>query len=216
VQYQNYGGFEMKTRKSALTMTMVVFVAILSFGLVAFTYVDLADAALPERHGPPDNPGQPANGQNGGIGASGSGSYGIYNGTYAGVYAELTAAEEAALIAAIEEEYGARALYEGVAAQFDDAALFSRIARSERQHAAALIRQAQKYGLDVPDYPGPLSTEFESLADACLAGVDAEIADAALYDELLMDTDKADLIRVFERLQAASLQSHLPAFETCQ
>ena len=45
--------------------------------------------------------------------------------------------------------------------------------------------------------------------------MDAEIADAALYDELLKVTDNADLIQVFKNLQRASLNAHLPAFETC-
>jgi hypothetical protein len=46
-------------------------------------------------------------------------------------------------------------------------------------------------------------------------GVDLEIADAALYDELLAKTSNPALIRVYTRLQAASLNNHLPAFEAC-
>lgn len=45
--------------------------------------------------------------------------------------------------------------------------------------------------------------------------MDAEIADAALYDELKLVTTHADLLRVYDRLQSASLNSHLPAFEAC-
>jgi hypothetical protein len=215
----------MMTKKTNLTLTLALIVAVLSFGLVAFTYVDIADGALSERYGPPNRPDQP-NGQQGagsvspeGVPAA-NGSYGNFNGASVGVgtalTGELTPDEEAALIAAIEEEYGARSLYEGVVDQFDNAAPFSMIARSEGQHAAALIRLADKYGLEVPAYPGAAQTTFAALEDACQAGVTAEIADAALYDELLQVTDKSDLIRVFTRLQAASLQSHLPAFEACQ
>ncbi len=40
--------------------------------------------------------------------------------------------------------------------------------------------------------------------------MDAEIADAALYDELKLVTTHEDLIRVYNRLQSASLNSHLP------
>jgi len=53
------------------------------------------------------------------------------------------------------------------------------------------------------------------LTAACQAGVDAEIADAALYDELLKVTDNPDVMQVFKNLQAASLNNHLPAFEAC-
>ena len=214
----------MMTKKTTLTLTLALFVAVLSLGLVAFTYVDIVDAALPERQGPPNRPGQPDD-QLGagstltdGVPAA-NGSYGNFNGASVGVgtaFTELTPDEEAALLAAIEEEYGARSLYEGVVEQFENAAPFSMIVRSEQQHAAALIRLAEKYGVEVPAYPGAAVTAFASLEEACQAGVAAEIADAALYDELLLVTDKSDLIQVFTRLQAASLQSHLPAFEACQ
>jgi hypothetical protein len=212
------------TKKTVLSLSLALLVAVLSLGLVAFTYVDIADAAPLDRHGPPNQPGQPV-GQQGagstsqqGVPAT-NGSYGAFNGAGVGVgtaLGELTADEEAALLAAIEEEYGARSLYEGIVSQFGDTAPFSMIARSEQQHAAALIRLAQKYGLDVPEYSGAAATTFASLEAACQAGATAEIADAALYDELFQDTDKADLVQVFTRLQAASLQSHLPAFEACQ
>jgi len=56
---------------------------------------------------------------------------------------------------------------------------------------------------------------FSSFADACQAGVDAEIADAALYDTLMAYTIHEDLLRVYSNLQRASLENHLPEFEAC-
>ena len=43
------------------------------------------------------------------------------------------------------------------------------------------------------------------------------IADAALYDTLKPSVDHADTrgVQVFANLQAASLNSHLPAFDAC-
>lgn len=43
----------------------------------------------------------------------------------------------------------------------------------------------------------------------------AEIDNAALYDELFSMVDNADLIQVFTSLQRASETRHLPAFERC-
>lgn len=129
--------------------------------------------------------------------------------------APLTAEEAAGLQLAIAEEYGARALYEGVLQDFPEASLFARIARSEMQHALSLTRLADKYGVSYPAYPGPTDTEFESIEAACAAGVEAEIADAALYDEVMAYTTHADLLQVYTALQNASLNSHLPAFEAC-
>ncbi|PKO23965.1 MAG: DUF2202 domain-containing protein [Chloroflexi bacterium HGW-Chloroflexi-1] len=103
-------------------------------------------------------------------------------------------------------------------AQFGNIYPFSQIARSEQQHVNALARLFAKYGLAVPANPGLASTPtWSTVADACQTGVAAEIADAALYDELKPSVDNADTqsVRVFANLQAASLNSHLPAFEAC-
>lgn len=128
----------------------------------------------------------------------------------------LSEAEAQGLQDAILEEYGAVNLYQAVIEQFGPVSPFTQIARSEQQHVNALVRQAEKYGVEVPANPGlETAPVFESLEEACEAGVSAEIHDGALYDELMAVTDHADLIRVYTRLQAASLDSHLPAFEAC-
>ena len=70
----------------------------------------------------------------------------------------------------------------------------------------------------MPANPGlaPAPT-FAGLTAACQTGVDAEIKDAKLYDTLKLQVDNADArsVQVFANLQAASLNSHLPAFEAC-
>ena len=122
----------------------------------------------------------------------------------------------AALTAAINEEYGALNTYQAVLSQFGSVTPFSRIVRAEQQHVNALARLFTKYGLPVPANPGlvPAPT-FASLTAACQTGVDAEIADAKLYDTLKPSVDNADILQVFANLQAASLNSHLPAFDAC-
>ena len=133
-----------------------------------------------------------------------------------GVRAPLDAAEIEALQRAVLEEYGAINTYQAVIEQFGAVQPFSVIARSEQQHVNALLRQATKYGVAAPVNPGLAEApQWGSIADACQTGVAAEIADAALYDELLKVTDNADLVQVYRNLQAASLNRHLPAFEAC-
>jgi hypothetical protein len=130
--------------------------------------------------------------------------------------APLDASEVAALTAAINEEYGALNTYQAVLDQFGSVAPFSQIARSEQQHVNALARLFTKYSLPVPANPGldPTSA-FASLTAACQTGVDAEKADAALYDTLKPAVNNADILQVFANLQAASLNNHLPAFDAC-
>ena len=169
-------------------------------GLLIGTLTGAASAASLDRYGGPS-------------GRTTAPATGTYWGTAA---APLDAAEVTALIAAINEEYGALNTYQAAISQFGSITPFSQIARSEQQHVNALARLFTRYGLEVPANPGlTAAPTWESVADACQTGVDAEIADAALYDELKPSVDNADILHVFSNLQAASLQSHLPAFEAC-
>lgn len=129
----------------------------------------------------------------------------------------LSSAEKEALNRAILEEYGAYNLYQSVIAKFGNVAPFSWIVNSEQQHINALTKQATKYGVAVPANPGLSNPpSFATLQDACKAGVAAEIADAALYDQLKPVTTYTDILQVFNNLQSASLNNHLPAFQACQ
>ncbi|MBU3927069.1 MAG: DUF2202 domain-containing protein, partial [Bacteroidetes bacterium] len=129
----------------------------------------------------------------------------------------LSDAEKDALTQAILEEYGALNLYNGVIAEFGNVTPFYRIAKAEQQHVNALIKQATKYGVTVPENPGlTKKVAFDSMSEACSAGVAAEIADAALYDTLKPVTTHADILQVYTTLQNASLTSHLPAFQSCE
>lgn len=153
------------------------------------------------------NGGGRGNGQGrGNQGAAGSGQ----------ALGPLSEAEIEALLRAIEEELGAQALYQSVIDTFGAVYPFDGIAVSEGQHADALLRLAEKYGVTVPEYTPGVLPVYESLEQACQAGVTAEIADAALYDELMPSVTHTDILRVFENLKRASLENHLPSFETCQ
>lgn len=154
------------------------------------------------------------NGRGSGNGAAGRGAGGQGQGRS---LEPLSDAEVEALVRAIEEEFGAQALYQSVLNTFGDVDPFNSIVQSEAQHAAALVRQAEKYGVTVPEFPSLQGLPvFSTLSEACQAGVAAEIADAALYDELIPITTHSDLIQVFENLRNASLDNHLPEFESCQ
>lgn len=196
---------------------VITIIAVVIVAVAAFVPTGIVSAASPAGRGGPGSNGQtgtvPSN-----FGNAGAVRFGQANGTPGAGLAltPLTEAEAVALQEAILEEYGAYNLYRAVLTQFGDVYPFNRIVLSEQQHTAALVRQAEKYGVAVPENPGLVNPPvFSSLAEACQAGVDAEIADAALYDELKLVTTHEDLIRVYNRLQSASLNSHLPEFEAC-
>ncbi len=155
--------------------------------------------------------GGPGNGSGSGQG-SGQGNPG---GGYA--LLPLSSEEAEALQEAILEEYSAYNLYQSVVSQYGDVYPFSLIAQSELQHVNALVRQAEKYGVAIPENPGLTSdVNFSTISEACAAGVAAEIADADLYDELKPAITHTDILRVFDNLKNASLENHLPAFQSCQ
>ena len=131
---------------------------------------------------------------------------------------ELPAEVQQALDEAINDEYKALTTYEAVIAKFGSTRPFSMIKGAEEQHIASLKAIYDKYGLEVPtnDWASKI-TAPNSLQEACQTGVDAEIANAALYREELLPVvaDYEDIKLVFENLMNASEDKHLPAFEKC-
>ncbi|GAB5550109.1 MAG: hypothetical protein SangKO_098690 [Sandaracinaceae bacterium] len=130
-----------------------------------------------------------------------------------GLSAEAAASLEPLLL----DEHHAEALYARVIADFGPVQPFVNIREAEIRHAASLEAVYARYGLRLPDNPFTPETVdgFLSVAAACAAAVDAEIANAALYDAALRVDLPADIRQVVTSNRSASLDSHLPAFERC-
>ncbi len=124
---------------------------------------------------------------------------------------------EAALTSAIEDEYKARAIYQKVLDTFGDIRPFSNIVKAENRHIDALERLFAKHGFSIPPDEWPARvTAPTSIKNACTAAVMAERENVALYDGLLASArGYGDVEQVFTKLQAASRENHLPAFERC-
>jgi hypothetical protein len=127
---------------------------------------------------------------------------------------QLHEEETRALLEALDDEYRAHAIYEQVLTDFGAQVLpFANIIESEARHIDALVRLFHRYGIDIPANPWPGNVpRYASVADACRAGAEAEIANAALYERLLSSTTRPDVLVVYQNLQQASQQNHLPAF----
>ncbi|MFZ3179881.1 MAG: DUF2202 domain-containing protein [Methylocystis silviterrae] len=121
-----------------------------------------------------------------------------------------------ALREALDDEYKARATYQGVIDRFGPVRPFVNIIEAEERHANALLGLFERFGIEPPkdrragQVPAP-----SSLAEACKAGVEAEIENAAMYERLLAQVSDARVRDVLTRLQQASQQRHLPAFRRC-
>ena len=184
----------MKNKKSITLIAIAIFVMVVT----AFVYSPSQAAVEAGRGGPTNKQSQPVNA--------------------AGMTAATTLSEQEAadLAAAIQEEYTAMNTYQAIMEELGEVEPFSRIARSEQQHVNALIRVAERFGVEVPENAGEVADiEWSTFEEACQLGVTFEQLDADLYDEILPNTTNPMLIRVYTNLQRASLNNHLPAFEAC-
>lgn len=123
-----------------------------------------------------------------------------------------------ALDMAIDDEYKALSTYEAVIAKFGQVRPFSMIKGAEEQHIASLKTIYDKYGLVPPQNKWSSKiTVPPTLQKSCQTGVEAEIANAALYKNQLLPVvaEYQDIAVVFTNLMNASEQKHLPAFDRC-
>jgi rubrerythrin len=122
----------------------------------------------------------------------------------------------ATLKEALDDEYRARSTYAKVIEKFGPVRPFINIVEAEARHIEALLRQFERLG-----EPAPADTWAEkvdapsSIAEACAAGVKAEVENGAMYDRLLGKISDPAVRQVMLRLQEASQQNHLPAFKRC-
>jgi len=117
---------------------------------------------------------------------------------------------------ALDDEHKAWATYDQVLRDFGPVRPFVNIREAERRHIEALLELCRRYGIDAPPNGWNGRTpRYASVAEACRAGVEAEIANAALYDRLLASTRREDILSVFARLRDASQTRHLAAFRRC-
>lgn len=129
------------------------------------------------------------------------------------------AALEEILLEAIQDEYHAEAVYQGVLNDFGQVYPFANILTAEVRHSTAIGRLYENRGWAVPAsaWNADNAPHFAGVPEACAVGADAEIANVAVYDDLLASGElPADVVQVFTSNRSASLERHLPAFETCK
>ncbi len=132
----------------------------------------------------------------------------------------LTKSEKEALVIAIEDEYKARDFYLDVMAKFGEVRPFVNIEKAEEAHIRALETLFKKYGVPIPKdeskaAAAKLMENVKTLEDACKIGVEAEIENKDMYERLFKMVKNEDVVTVFRRLQWASEEHHLPAFQRC-
>jgi len=123
----------------------------------------------------------------------------------------------ATLARAIQDEYRAETIYQGVLNDFGQAQPFANVLIAEERHSASIARLYTSRGQTAPanEWTVGMVPHFNSIPAACAAGAEAERENIALYDELLRADLPTDVRQVFTNNRSASLVNHLPAFERC-
>ncbi len=130
----------------------------------------------------------------------------------AGALTQETTTIEDMLHYAIQDEWLAEAEYTALMEEFDVTRPFSNIQRAELTHIDLLLPLFEFYGIELPEKPD-LIVIPETLEETYQIGVEAEIANIAMYEKFLADESLPDDIEsVFTRLMNAS-KSHLNAFQ---
>jgi hypothetical protein len=121
---------------------------------------------------------------------------------------------EATLTVLINDEYKARAEYVALVEMFGEVSPFTELIEAETQHISALANQFLVYGFDVPEDNGSLYAVVPAtLEEAYAIGVEAEVANIALYENFLTQDLPTNIERVFTNLMNAS-QNHLASFQS--
>lgn len=137
----------------------------------------------------------------------------------AGIAPAVDAGLLAILNADIQDEYRAEAIYRGVLLDFGaETRPFANIVVAEQWHAKAVAGLFSARGLSVPaSLWSPANVpRFTTLRAACVAAVQAEVENIALYDSQLGASLPGDVLQVIQSNRAASVNNHLPAFQRCQ
>jgi len=114
------------------------------------------------------------------------------------------------------DEYKARDSYQKIIETFGPVRPFINIVEAEQNHIELLLPLYEKYAVPPLPEPDPDRVSVpDSLLAACRMGVEEELANVAMYDRLIAATDLPDVVEILQRLQAASRDHHLPAFQRC-
>ncbi|HSG09243.1 MAG TPA: hypothetical protein VLA36_12860 [Longimicrobiales bacterium] len=121
----------------------------------------------------------------------------------------------ASMTMALQAELLMQATYAQVLVDLGDLTPFSNIVQAEATHTAAIGALFTKRELPVPGSGLGEVPAYATRLAACEAAVTGETGAVAMYDGLLLLELPNDVRNVFTNLRLASMEQHLPAFESC-
>jgi len=114
---------------------------------------------------------------------------------------------------ALQDERLALAEYELIVSEFNVTRPFTNIIKAEESHERAVLNLYDTYGFEIKEFDASEHLVIpDTLEEIYNIGVEAEIANIAMYDKFLSYELPLDVKTVFEALKKGSI-SHLEAFE---
>ncbi|MGD1822995.1 MAG: DUF2202 domain-containing protein [Pleomorphochaeta sp.] len=114
---------------------------------------------------------------------------------------------------ALQDERLALAEYEYIVQEFNVSRPFINIIKAEKTHQRAVLKLYDTYGFEISEFNAESHVVVpDSLEEIYNIGIEAEIANIAMYDKFLSYEIPRDVRQVFEALRKGSI-SHLKAFE---
>ena len=142
--------------------------------------------------------------------------HGLHDESHVTSEVNLTAVEISGLHDALNAVRRALATNESVIERHGQVHPFVTIAAAQRHHVDAISRILNLHGVAIPEnawqrrvLPG------RTVLEACEDGLAAETGLSVLFDRLLADAVRPDLIGLYRQLQDAVRLRHLPAFRRC-
>ena len=111
--------------------------------------------------------------------------------------------EVQALKDTLDDEYKSRETYTQVIRDFGEVRPFINIVEAEARHASALLNLFEKYNVSPPTnrWAGK-APRFSNVHEACVAGVQGEIENVAIYDRALKSTRCPVILAVYQMMSS--------------
>lgn len=142
--------------------------------------------------------------------------HGLRSGIHDAIHGDLSGDELVDLHDALNALRRAHATNRSVVERLGQVHPFVNVVMAQEHQISEVIRILQRHDAAVPDdsWLGHVAAPA-NLLEACEDGLAAETGLSALFDRLLADATRPDLLGLYRHLQDAVRLRHLPAFRRC-
>ena len=129
---------------------------------------------------------------------------------------DLTSAEVRGLLDVLQALRRAHATSRQVLADHGEVHPFANLVNAQRRQIDAIIRVLDRHDVTIPDDTWPPPTDRSpTVLNACERGLATETGLSILFDRLIAESTRPELISLYRHLQDAARLRHIPALRRC-